>query len=296
MARRYGRRKRRKKKYSVSRSKLADKKINTLFEKRALQIAKKEVKASHEWFVSKMVTKDPQFDWVAAGPYLRVPSASCFSLNAGTLQRNTFAWHLRLSDLGTLLENSLNQPTDPNDSITNDLRISSFRSCFDFRYAGASDCLIDISICKVNGSQLLSASTPVPTIEMVQPLNQLYKYWAATQRQSLGFKFQRIAHKRVKLGKGVLYTDSRVVSNAGSNQGYNFTTTATIHTDPARTVSIMKSFKGKGARLYVENAVRPPQTEYYLMIVADRPIEFCAVHATRFRLEKAAAISQPGNA
>lgn len=296
MPRKYARRPRRKKKkYSVRRSKLADKKINTgefsrtLFEKRAKQIADKAVKESHEWFKAKLVTADPQFDWPAHGSWLRVPSASCFSLNAATL------FHVRLTDLGNILENSLYQPAQGQDSLTNDLRISSFRSKLDFRYAGASDCLIDISIVKVNGSQLLSTQTAIPSIEMVEPLNDLYEYWGATIRQSLDYKFQRVAHRRIKMRPAKLYAGNRLISSAGSNQGYQFQSTANTYTDPQRSVSITKSFKGKGMKLFVQNAARAPQTEYFLLVVADRPVEFTAITCTRFRLEKAADVSQPGN-
>jgi len=271
---------------SRKRSRLADKRINTLFEKRALEIAKKEVKKSHEWYTTKQITKDPNFNWDTHGPYVRVPSASCFSLNPGSL------YHLRLSDIGNILENDL-LPIGGTETLMNNMRVSSFRSSFDFRYNGASDCLIDISIVKVNGSQLLATQTTMPNILMVEPLNNFYKFWPAQLRQRLDYKFQRIAHKRIKMRPAKIYTDSHTTSNAGSNQGYAFANTSTVHTDPSRKVTLTKSFKGAGAKLYVENAARPPQTEYYLLVVADRPIEFCAVHATRFRLEKAADLVMP---
>lgn len=283
------RRRRKKGKSKAYYRKLRDARINTAVEVAALRIAKKEVKKSHEWYKSKIITKDAQFDWTAHGPYVRVPSVSCFSLNAGNL------WYLRLTDLGSILENSLYQPTQANDALTNDLRISSFRSKFDFRYAGASSCLIDISIVKVPGSQLLSAVAQVPVVEMCEPLNDLYEYWPATTRQSLGYKFQRLAHKRVRIGPARQYTDSRLISSQGSNQGYTYTSAATVHTDPQKSVTITKAFKGQGMKLMVDNAVRASRAEVYLLVVADRPIEFTGVHCTRFRLEKAADIAQPGN-
>lgn len=285
---RYGKRKYKKRKYTVSRSKLANKRIDTLFEKRCLEITKKQIKKSHEWYTVKILTKDPQFDWVTHGSWLRVPSASCFSLNAGTM------FHLRLSDLGQILENSIFSAS-ANDALTNDLIISSFRNKFDIRYNGASDCRVDMSIVKVNGSQLLSQQTNVPTIEMIEPLNDLYEYWPSTVRQSLDFKFSRVAHKRITLRPAHLYTDNRIVSNVGSNQGYAFTSALSIHTDPQKSVTLNKYFKGQGAKLFVQNALRAPQTEYYLMVAADRPIEFTCVTAIKFRLDKAADISQPGN-
>lgn len=268
---------------------LRDTRINTAVEAAALRIAKKEVKKSHEWYTAKNITKDPNFDWAVHGPFVRVPSNSCFSLNAGNL------FHLRLTDLGGILENSLYQPNDPTDVLKNILRISSFRSKFDFRYAGASACKIRVAIVRVNGAQLLSAQTQVPTLNMLKPLNDLYQYWPGTLRQELDFKFTTLADKVIKIGPARLYTDNRIISNVGSNQGYTYTTAATVHTDPQRSASIMASFKGKGMRLLVDDNARAPQAEVYLMVVADRPIEFTAVTATRFRVEKASQDAQPGN-
>ena len=238
-----------------------------------------------------MTTADPAFlgqdgqGWVTHGPWLRVPTSSCLSLNAGQL------FHLRLSDLGSILENSLYNPNAADDSIVNDLRVSSFRTKFNFRYAGSAECLIDVSIVKVNGSQMLSTQTTIPSRDMVEPINDLYEYWQSTPRQSLDFKFQRIAHKRIRMGPGRLYRNAHPADN--NNQTV---WGAAVYTDPEKHVSLHKSFKGKGMKLYVEAATRPPQTEYFLLVMATRPIEFTAISATRFRLEKAAVISQPGNA
>lgn len=286
MPRKYARRRRRgkKRKYAATRSKLADKKINTLFEKRAKQIADKAVKDSHEWYTAKWITKDPQFDWAAHGPWLRVPTASCLSLNAATL------FHLRLTDLGQILENSLYVPTQASDAVDNQLRISSFRSKFDFRYAGSAPCTIDISMVKVNGSQLLSTQTAIPTISMVQPINDLYEYWPSTMRQNLDFKYQRIAHKRIHMGPGKMFRNAYLPT--GQNSA---TANVAVYNDPQKSVSITKAFKGAGMKLQVENTNRAPQTEVYLLVVADRPIEFTAVTGVRFRLDKATQGAQPGN-
>lgn len=196
----------------------------------------------------------------------------------------------RLSDLGTVLENSLYQPTDPNDSITNELRVSSFRNKFNFRYSGETEVLIDISIVKVNGAQMLSTQTTIPTIDMVEPLNDLYEYWPSTMRQSLDYKYQRIAHKRVRMRASSMYTNAHL--NSGQNSAV---TVPATYREGERHVSLHKSFKGAGMKLHVENSVRAPQTEYFLLVASSRPIEFTCITAIRFRLEKASQISQPGN-
>lgn len=272
-------------------SKLADKKINTLVEKRMLEIAQDEDRKNQVWVKSRTLVADDTFNWEAHGSVLRVPSASCLVVNAGTL------FHLRLSDFGEFLRNPINSEVDSN-RLNNYVRCRAFKNRFDFRYAGTYPSNIRIWMVEISGGQELSeiAGLTVPTLDCIPKgdMNGLNCFWPRTLKEQVPYKYRIIAQKDITLQPAKLYTDSHPTTNVGSNQGYTFSNSSSVHTEVQKVCYLNKYYKGLGNRFQVNyDDPRAPRKEVYLCIVSDTPLIFNCVSSSEFRLDKIQDQVQP---
>lgn len=267
MARRYGRRKQRKKKakslykrgYKVSVGKLLSKKIDTALEKRCVEIAQKEVARDRQYFKPQTQIKDGNFDWSAAGPLLRVPTASFFSVNAGVLHTT------RLSDFGNWLDNNLNS-ADGDVVRHNYVRCKAMMNRLTFRSQSAAGCNIYMWIVSVSGAQDLAASgLTVPTGDMFPFIgNGLFAHVNKSAKEQIPYKYRIHAKKRVWIPPAIQY-QSGVTRR--DNQAPDL---PVLHTEPTDTTSLNLYFKGRGKKFLVRDGdARPKTQDFYLCITAD---------------------------
>lgn len=287
MARRPRKRGKRRRKgtYSTSKRKLANKRIDTLFEARALEITRKELAKSYVWYNGTSRHAQANFNFDTHGPFARIPDSSCLALSGGSLE------YFRLTDFGEKLSNDLIN-TVGDDLDENYIMCRGIQCTYDLRYSGSVPCQVKIFIVEVPGAlQLVTGGTSVPHINMCPggTMNVLFKYRDQKLRDSVHYKFRVVAKKTVWLRPAKQYTNRLISSNSGSNQGYNFvqatTASAPTHTTVQKIVSINKYFKNGGKRFQVNDGeVRSINKEYYVCILSDMPIAYVLVTQTPFRL------------
>lgn len=261
-------------------SKLADKKINTLVERRIQEISRKEDKKQYIWYTPSTTIALPTFNWETHGPNLRIPTASMYGMNAGTM------WHIRLSDFGNKVKSNLTA-TAPVPEM-NYVRCISLKNRFEIRHQGGVSLKVLIWILAVPSSETLSAQVLIPDIKTAPGggLNGLYYYRRSILREDLAYKYRILASKVVHLPATREYNSPYTLSNTGSNQGYTFTSSPSLHTEVSKFVELNKFFKGEGKRFQVESSVsRPYKEEVYLCMVGDGVFDFTAVLQQKFRLE-----------
>lgn len=264
--------------YKVSVGKLLSKKVDSALERRMVEIAKKEDNKSLVWYRTHFLVKDAQFDWGAHGSILRVPSASCLTINAAQ------QFHYRLTDIGQLIKNNIDSAADSK-TLNNYMRIRSFQCKLDFRYTGAVPAHGVVYIVSVPSSTALDAGGQVvPQADMCPRggLNLLNSFRQSVLRESVDYKYQIVAKKYVTINPAREYQAAWPINNNNST-----TWNQPIHTEKQKFLSIHKSFKGLGKRFSViESDDRVQRHEYFLCIVFDTVISFNGVVSTLFRLEE----------
>lgn len=271
--------------------KLADKKINTLVEKRIKEIAQSEDRKNQVWYKPRTLVADTTFNWTAHGPYLRVPSASCLSFNAGAM------FHLRLTDWGQIIQNQLNSSSG-SELLSNYLRVRALKNRLDFRYSGTYDSHIKIWMVEIVGAQELAEQVTIPSIDTCPSgdMNGLNKYWPRAQREVLPYKYKILAKKDITLRAAKMYTNAYPTSNSGSNQGYTFTNAGAVHTETQKVCYLNKFYKGLGSKFQVDyDDARTPKREIYLCILGDTPITFNIVSCAEFRFDQILDSGQPSS-
>lgn len=263
------------------RSKLADKRINTLFEKRAKEIADKAVRDGQVWYngVDKIANFQIPGAWSTHGPYVRVPDASCLTVNAGTM------WHKKMSSFGQMLKNDINS-TDDEKLLVNYVRCKSMQASFDFRHSAPHSVILKLFIVAIPSAyELETQGATVPDARMTPGggTNLLFRYRQRLQREFVQYKYRVVASKTVRLPAADIYTPAYPINN-NNNTVWNLPAHKTVQ----RTVSIAKYFKGAGKQFQMDNDTdRAVKEEYYLCFTADTAVSFCAVTHCKFRLEEA---------
>lgn len=263
-------------------SKLADKSINTLVEKRIQEISRKEDQKQYVWYTPNKLICASTFNWDNHGSFLRVPTASFLRINAGTL------WHERLSDFGDIIKNSLTA-TAPVPSM-NYVRCKAMLNRLEFRCSGATPTKILIWIVSVSGSEALSGALTMPDIKTAPNggINGLYAFRKRVLKEDLAYKFRILASKTVTLRPASLYTAGVTRLDGGAPD------VPTVHTEHDNVVYLNEYFKGAGKRFQVDaNDERAYREEVYLCMVADSVIDFTGVLQQKFRLEGPLQQAQP---
>lgn len=268
------------KKYTVSVGKLMSKKVDSLLEKRMVEIAQKEDRKNQEWF-RQVTTVDGGggFDWPGHGPYLRVPSASCSVHNAGTL------FNRCLTDVGQLIKNQIDSAIDAT-TLSNYIRIKNMSATFDFRYAGSVPCKIQLWIVGIPAAtRLRTDGVTVPTIHTCPGygLNILNKYRPRAEKETVEYKFRVVAKKLIHFKPTQIYTPAWPLNNNNATAWSN-----PVHMEQSKTVTISHTFKGAGKKfIVIDSDDSAQQMEYYLCMLGDAPVTYVLAYATRFRLDGA---------
>lgn len=259
---------------NVYSSRLADKKINTVVEKRIQEIARKEDQKNFVWYTNIDRIALPVFNWDAHGPQDRIPSNSMFGVNSGTL------FHLRISDFGEKIKNSL-VATAPVPEM-NYIRCAAVKNRFEFRHSGSTPCRILIWILSVPGSNALSGATTMPDIKTAPlSLNGLYDFNKRIEGEDLPYKYRILGHKVVTLPPAKLFTAGVTRLDGGAPD------VPTLHTEVGKVVYLNKYFNGQGKRFLCDDGtIRPFKEEMYIMMTADNPVDLTLVAYQKFRLEK----------
>lgn len=297
MARKYARRRFRKKKKSrKSRSKLADKRINTtgylprLFEKRALEIAQAEDRKNVVYYQPMALHADENFNWTGLGEILHIPTAEFLSLNAGTLSPT-----LAISNFGNWIDNGLNS-ADGTALRANYVRCKYMKNEFTFKavdqvgLTSASSTLGGVNvyawIVSVDGAeQIDSVSTPVPSLSMF-PFsgNGLYSLVPRAKRETIPYKYSIHAKKHIYIPTPKLFQPG--AKKTGDDN-------VSVWVMPRRKMTLNLYFKGRGKRFQVRDGTRIPRVrQYYFCFTADKPVEYIGQTGQKICLEKLTALAQ----
>lgn len=267
----YGTKYRRKKTKKVMRkkknyiSKLKDKKINTLIEKRIQQIAKDEIRN----FAKRKViyrNTDTQFNWEAHSPWLRVPSASCITENAGTL------FHLDISDIGDTYINNL---TGNADSKKSRIAIDGFKSLVTFRYQGTYPAKYTLAYIEMTPNED-TASYPVRDMLRNGSQNGLFYYNRRGISDDLDqqISYRVLKQKTITIKPAILYTNSLRQHNA--NELYQ----NPIQTEVEKRVNFDYKFPKPKMLVFSQKstgdneAENPLQKSYFLCLIGDSVMTF----------------------
>lgn len=281
--------KRSNKKYS---NKLADKKINTLVEKRIVEISRKEDARNQVWYTPTKTITDASFNWDLHGPYLRVPTASFLSINAGTI------FHQRLTDFQDMIESDI-LSNNPAKKIV--LRVSGFRTFFQFRNDGVAPIRLKVWLVDIPTS-----ATLIPTAETMPGghLNGLYFPHPGLPRQNLPYKYRILAHKTIVVKPGVLYLPPMLISSVSTQSGIveptygTYTNSNPVWTEQTSTCILNYKYPGKGKKFIYDSSqtganLNALQSNVYVCIIADGVLQLLGNVVSRFRLESNIDKAQP---
>lgn len=275
----------RKNKNSNRNSKLSDKKINTLVEVRMQEIAQSEDRKNQTWLKPRNLISDPTFNWATHGSVLRVPAASCLTVNAGTL------WHLRLTDFGQLLQNDTNNATGSTARLSNYIRCMYLKSKFDFRYTGSVPQHIRVWMVQINASQELAEEITMPDINTVPKggLNDYNYFQHNALRELLPYKYKILCHTDLYFRPSMEYTSAWPINNNNStvwNQP--------IHMEQSKSLTLNKFYKGLGKKLQVNHDdPRTPKQEIFLCACSDGVMTFTCVTECKIRVDSIQDRLQP---
>lgn len=292
MPRRYRRRKRgkrlprrvAKKKYTISIGKLRSKKVDSLLERRIVDLATKHDRKNIVYYKPLSQLAAQPFvgaNWTAHGQVLHVPTASYLSINAATLLGT------RLSDFGDWINNN----TDSASAValrTNYIRCKAMKNRLSFRHHGVAPIKIYIWIYSMSGAELLSASTAVPSITTFPFVgNGLYAHVRSALKETLQYQYTVHKKRMITIPAGKVYTPPYPANNNNATVW-----SEPVYSERERTVNFDMYFKNRGKRFLVEaGAARPKTREYFLCITADGAFDVLGSLSQTIYLDKASARS-----
>lgn len=258
-----------------------------MLERRIKEIATKEDRKNLVYYKPQTFLHDQAFNWVNHGQVLRVPTASYLRLNAGTLH------HTRISDFGDWIDNNVASP-DGTAARMNYIRCKAMMNCLQFRHSGIAPLKVYLWIMSVPGSVPLSAQVTIPTIDTFPFTgNQLFKHLPKIRKELLSYKYTIHAKRMVVVSRGKVFLQSIPISNAGSNQGYQWTNSAQNWSESSKTVNFNLFFKGRGKRFLVTDGdARPATKEYFLCMTADGQFDVLGTLSQTIYLDKLSDTAQ----
>lgn len=279
-------------------SKLKDKKINTTVERRMKEIADKEIQKNFQWLYPQKLMGDDDFDWIAHGPNLRIPSNSMMGVNAGTL------WHDRISDFGNLVVNDQIDKGQSDDPWANNIIVCKNVKCrFEFRHTGAVPIKIGIFLVFVPSAEMVEdASLPVPVITMLPGggLNGLNSFRPNSGREVTGYDYRILAKKFITIEPTIQYTSPKLNTSTKDGQITTYVSSTSTHTENSKVVFLNHTFKGDGKEFQVvhsdpaaDGATQSVGDNMYICCVADGVMVLNSIACQKIRVQRIRDTAQP---